>query len=190
MRSVRIWIGVVAFVTAIAPAFAADEIVEAIEEARKSYQAGDMAKAKQSLDLASQLVGQKNAERFAALLPEPLSGWTAAKAETSSVGIAVFGATSASRRYTNTKGGQHVEIRITGDSALVMQFAQLLMNPTVAGVMGKLVKVGNQRALQTAEGSINMVIGDKFLVTIEGSADIDAKLAYANAVDVAKLSKM
>ena len=62
---------------------------------------------------------------------------------------------------------------------MVMQFAQFLINPAIAGAMGKLIRIGDQRALQTNEGSINMVVANKFLVTVEGSADIDAKLAYA-----------
>jgi hypothetical protein len=52
------------------PALAADDVLDAIDQARKAYQSGDLANAKQSLDLASQLIGQKNAEAFAALLPE------------------------------------------------------------------------------------------------------------------------
>lgn len=171
------------------PAIAADDILDAIDSARKAYQAGDMANAKQSLDLASQLIGQKNAESFAALLPAPLSGWKAEKPQTAAVGAAMFGASSASRRYTGP-GGRDVEVRITGDSAMVMQFAQLLMNPAIVGAMGKLIRVGSQRAIQSNEGSVNMVIANKFLITVEGSADIAAKLAYAQAIDVAKLSKM
>ena len=171
------------------PALAADDILDAIEAARKAYQAGDMAGAKQSLDLASQLVGQKNAESFAALLPAALPGWKAEQAETTSVGVTVFGVTSASRRYTGPDG-RDVEVRITGDSTLVVQFAQFLINPAIAGAMGKLIRVGDQQALQTNEGSINMVVSNKFLVTVEGSADAASKLAYAQAVDVAKLSKM
>lgn len=172
-----------------AAAFAADDILDAIEQARKSYQAGDLAAAKQSLDLASQLVGQKNAENFGALLPAPLAGWKAEKVETAAVGTAMFGATSASRRYRGPDG-HDVSVRITGDSAMVMQFAQLFLNPVIAGAMGKLIRVGDQRAIQTHEGSINMVVANKYLVTIEGSADAAAKLAYAQAVDIAKLSKM
>jgi hypothetical protein len=172
-----------------ANAFAADDILDAIEQARKSYQAGELAAAKQSLDLASQLVGQKNAETFASLLPEALPGWKADKAETAAVGVAMFGASSASRRYRGPDG-RDVQVRITGDSAMVMQFAQLFLNPVIAGAMGKLIRVGDQRAIQTSEGSINMVVANKYLVTIEGSADAAAKLAYAQAVDIAKLSKM
>src|SRR5450631_1971149 len=176
-------------IAATVPALAADDILEAIDGDRKAYQTGDMAGAKQSLDLASQLVGQKNAESFAALLPAALPGWKAEKAETTSVGVTVFGVTSASRRYTGP-GDRDVEVRITGDSTLVVQFAQFLINPTIAGAMGKLIRVGDQQALQTNEGSINMVVANKFLVTVDGSAEAASKLAYAQAIDVAKLSKM
>ncbi|HZP78695.1 MAG TPA: hypothetical protein VFB45_21325 [Pseudolabrys sp.] len=171
------------------PAFAADDILDAIEQARKAYAAGDLSGAKQSLDLASQLVGQKNAERFAELLPEPLPGWKAEKAETAAVGAAMFGASSATRTYTDAKGST-VEVAITGDSAVLTQFAPLLNNPMLAGAIGKIVKIGEQRAIQTHEGDINMVIGNKYMVTVHGTANAEAKMAYAQAVNVAKLSKM
>ncbi|HEX3859837.1 MAG TPA: hypothetical protein VHV58_09560 [Pseudolabrys sp.] len=180
-------IAVVVF--AAAPVGAADDIMDAMDQARKAYQSGDMATAKQSLDLASQLIGQKNAEGFAALLPEPLSGWKADKAETAAVGAAMFGASSASRTYTNAKGDT-VEVRITGDSALVTQFAPLLANPAMAGVMGKIIKVGDQRAIQTKTGDVMMVVVNKFVINVDGSGDGDSKLAYAQAVNVSKLSKM
>jgi hypothetical protein len=189
MPMLRILFAAVFLAALVLPALAADDILDAIDAARKAYQAGDMAGAKQSLDLASQLVGQKNAESFAALLPAALPGWKAEKVETTSVGVTVFGVTSASRRYTGP-GDRDIEVRITGDSSLVVQFAQFLINPTIAGAMGKLIRIGDQRALQTSEGSINMVVADKFLVTVEGSADEASKLAYARAVDVGKLSKM
>jgi hypothetical protein len=35
-----------------------------------------------------------------------------------------------------------------------------------------------------------MVVNNKFVVTVHGSADGAAKLAYANAINIAKLSKM
>ena len=57
-------------------------------------------------------------------------------------------------------------------------------------MFGKIISVGSQRALQTPEGTINIVIADKFLVTIEGSANAEAKRAYAQAMDLDKLSNM
>jgi hypothetical protein len=56
--------------------------------------------------------------------------------------------------------------------------------------MGKLIKVGDQRAIQTREGDVHIVVANKFLVTVNGSADAASKLAYAQAVNIAKLSKM
>jgi hypothetical protein len=35
-----------------------------------------------------------------------------------------------------------------------------------------------------------MVVANKFLISVEGSADSASKLAYAQAIDVTKLSKM
>ena len=190
MISVRMLAATAALVFAVLPAAAADEVMEAIDQARKAYQAGDLGEAKQSLDLASQLVGQKNAEGFAALLPNALPGWKAEKAESSAIGAAMFGgASTASRRYTNAKG-DHVEIQITGDSAMIAPMAQMLSNPQFAGAMGKITRVGNQRAIVTNEGDVQMVVANKFMIVVNGSGAAADKLAYAQAVDVAKLSKM
>ncbi len=167
----------------------ADDVTDALDAARKAYQSSDFAAAKQSADLASQLIGQKNAEGFAALLPAPLSGWTAGKAETTSVGNVAFGMSSARRTYTSGDG-KTVQVQISGDSALLTQFATLLNNPQIAGVLGKVIMIGNQRAIQANDGDVHIVINNKFLVSVTGSAAPDAKLAYAKAVDVAKIAKM
>lgn len=106
------------------------------------------------------------------------------------VGAAMFGgASAASRRYSNAKGNS-VEVSITGDSAMLMQFATLLNNPALAGAMGKLVKVNGLRAIQNHDGDVIIVVANKFVVNVTGSADAASKLAYAPAVDTAKLSKM
>jgi hypothetical protein len=173
---------------AAGPAFA-DAVTDAIDQGRKAYSAGDLAKAKEALDLASQLIGQKNAETFGKLLPAALPGWNAADVETTAVGSVGFGISSASRRYENAKG-DHIEVQITGDSALLMQFASVLTNPQIAGAIGKIVMVGSERAFQSRDGDLHMVVGNKYLVAVQGSGSINDKLAYARAVDVAKLSKM
>jgi hypothetical protein len=189
MKALRVLL-TAAVLAAPLSAFAADDILDAIDAARKAYQAGDMATAKQSIDTASQLIAQKNAEAFSALLPAPLSGWKAEKAQATAVGAALLGgASSASRHYSNAKGDT-VEVTITGDSALIMQFGPMLNNPAMAGAMGKLIRVGDQRAIQTNDGDVMMMVANKILVQVQGSADAPAKLSYAQAIDVAKLSKM
>ena len=188
MRSILAAAAVAAFALTIGQC-AADEITDAIDQGRKAYQGGDLASAKQSLDLASQLIGQNNADAFGKLLPAALSGWTAEDVQTAAVGAVGFGATTASRTYRKASG-EHVEVQITGDNAMIMQFATLLSNPQIAGAMGKIVMLGNVRALQSREGDVHMVVANKYLVTVQGSGSANDKLAYARAVDVAQLSKM
>ena len=188
MKFLRVLCGA-AFLGLSSPALA-DDITDAMDAARKSYQSGDMAGAKQSLDLASQLVGQKNAESFVALLPNPLPGWKAEQAQATAIGAAMFGgASAATRSYTNDKG-DNIEVQITGDSAMIMQFGPMINNPAMAGMLGKLIKIGDQRAIQTKEGDVTIVVANKFLVTVNGSGDAASKLAYAQAINVAKLAKM
>jgi hypothetical protein len=182
-------LGAIALVGLLAAPALADDITEAMDQAIKSYKSGDLTNAKQSLDLASQLIGQKNAEAFAALLPNALPGWKAEKPQTTSIGGAGFGASVASRSYQNAKG-DNVEVQITGDSAMVAQIAAFLSNPALAGAMGKLVRVGSQRAIQDSDGNVKMVVANKFMISVDGSADAASKMAYAQAIDIAKLTKL
>jgi hypothetical protein len=181
-------IAAAALIASAAPAFA-DEIGDAIDQARKSYQSGDLSNAKQSLDLASQLVAQKNAERFAALMPAALSGWKAEEAQTSAGGGYGLVGSSASRTYTNAKDEQ-VNLKISGDSALISQYAAIFANPMIAGMAGKVVVIGKERAIQDKNGDLNMIVLNKYLITVDGSAPAAAKLSYAQAVDLAKLAKL
>jgi len=178
-----------AFVAALAGPGRADDILDALDQARKAYQAGDLANAKQSTDLASQLIGQKNAESFVALLPKPLPGWTADDAQATAVGSTAFGASQARRNYSNPNG-ENVDVQITGDSAMIAQLAPIMANPQFAGAMGKIVRVGNQRAIQNPQGDIHVLVANKFLVVVTGSAPAAAKMSYAQAVDFARLSQM
>ncbi|MPZ56423.1 MAG: hypothetical protein GEU91_07970 [Rhizobiales bacterium] len=167
----------------------ADDILEALDQARKAYQAGDLANAKQAADLASQLIGRKNAEGFVTLLPKPLAGWTADEAQATAVGSTAFGASQARRNYTNANG-DNVDVQITGDSAVIAQLAPIMANPQFAGAMGKIVRVGSQRAIQNPQGDIHIIVANKFLVVVSGSAPAAAKMSYAQAIDFAGLSKM
>ena len=71
----------IAFSAVLAGAALADDVTDAIEAGRKSYADGELAKAKEALGLASQLIGQKHAEAYAKLLPAPLVGWKADEVE-------------------------------------------------------------------------------------------------------------
>jgi hypothetical protein len=167
----------------------ADDVADAIEAGRKAYADGELAKAKEALALASQLIGQKHAEAYGKLLPAPLTGWTADEVEITGVGSAAYGASSALRRYEN-KAGDQIEVQISSDSAVIAQFAAMMATREIAGAMGKIVMIGAERALQSVDGDLHMVVGGKFIIAVQGSASVIDKLAYARAIDIAALSKL
>ncbi len=73
---------------------------------------------------------------------------------------------------------------------MISQLAPIMANPQIAGAMGKIVRVGNQRGIQNPQGDIHVLVANKFLVVITGSAPAAAKMSYAQAIDFTRLSQM
>jgi hypothetical protein len=167
----------------------ADEIGDAITAATKAYQAGELSGAKQQLDLASQLISEKVAEALIAALPKPLMGWKAGTPDTTAGGGFGLAVTQASNSYTNAKG-ESVEVTISSDSAFLGQLVAMLSNPQLAALMGKTVTIGSQRAIQTKEGEVQMMVNNRFVIQVNGGGTADDKLNYAKAIDFNVLIKM
>ena len=178
----------VAFSAVLAGAALADDVSDALEAGRKAYADGELAKAKEALGLASQLIGQKHAEAYAKLLPAPLVGWKADEVEITAGG-AGYGASSALRRYEDRAGDQ-VEVQISSDSAVIAQLAAMMATREVAGAMGKIVMIGTTRALQSMDGDLHIAVGSQFIIAVQGNASVNDKLAYARAIDLTALSKL
>ena len=163
----------------------ADDVTDAIEEALAAYQEGDNAYAKESLDFASQLIGQMNTDSLAALLPEPMEGWTAGEASTETMGAALFGGGSnASRDYS--RGDDDISIQYTANSPIVAQMAAMFSAAGMAGG-GKLIRLGRQKAMVDEDGGIQFVVNNNVMVQIDGNASAEDKMAYAKAIDIRKL---
>lgn len=170
-----------------APAVRADEIGDAIAEAGKSYAAGDVAGARASLGEAMQLLSQRAATQLGAALPAALPGWRAEDVETSTAAAAMLGGgAQASRRYIGP-GDKSVTIQVMADNPIVAQLGMIFANPAMAGAMGKLIRIGSQRAIQNTDNEIQMLVENRIIVTVSGDAPIEAKLAFARAIDLAKL---
>lgn len=167
---------------------AADEITELLQEAIEAYEDGDFNRVKENLSFTTQLLNEKSADALAAALPEPLSGWTAEDADTSSSSTAgiLGGGIQTSRTYS--KGDRHVKIEIMGESPILSQMMMMMSNPVLAGSMGKMVRIGKQRGFQSKDGDkITMVIDNRLMISIEGESSLDDKMAYAEAIDFAAL---
>jgi hypothetical protein len=172
---------------ATAPA-RADDIAAAMTEAQRAYQANQFQAAQTALQEALQLLSQRAAAGLAAALPDALPGWTAEEATSNAAGVAgLFGGSSASRTYRNAQG-QSVEIQVMSDNPMIAQLGPILANPMLAGAMGRLVRIGEQRAIQGTDGNVQMLVDNRILVQVQGDAPAEAKLAYARAINVARLS--
>ncbi len=172
------------------PALAADDALDAIDQARKAYQSGDLANAKQSLDLASRLIGQKNAEAFAALLPN-----AARRLE----GRGRADDRSRLDRVRRLDGDPHLHAtpRVRTSrcrSPAIPRWSRSSRRcwPTRRSPARWARSCGSATCAQsrTAQGDVQHGGRQQVPGGRHGSAPADAKLAYAQAVDVVKLAKM
>jgi len=174
----------------------ADDVTDAINESLQSYQAGKYSEAMNSLNYASQLIGQKKGGDLQSVLPQPLAGWEAEEATSQAMGAAMLGGgVTTERRYT--KGSGSVRIQIVADSPLIQSMMMLFTNPMMAGADGgKLEKISGEKAIvkynaQQKDGNINIVVANRFLITVEGNdASIEDLKAYAGKIDFKKLAAM
>jgi len=186
-------VAVLAFsLASLSQALRADDVIDSVDEAMQAYKAGDYATAAASLDVAAQLIRQKRAETFTALLPAAPSGWTAEDSTSSAAGAAMLGgAVSAERQYN--RGDSSVTVKLLTDSPMLAGVMMFMNNPVLmSSESGKLERIKGQKALfkhQDDSGEINIVVGGAMLVTIEGHGVTAAELkSFAEAIDFAKLA--
>lgn len=184
MRSVVVGAALAVGLAFSAPAVA-DDVRDSIQEALTAYESNDLAAAKQALDYASELISQKNAEDLGTVLPEPIAGWTADDLETSDAAVGLFGGTRVARNYN--KGDATVGVQVLTDSPLLSTWMPMLANPKIAAAVGKLTKVAKYRAMQTKDGQLIVVIANRHLIIVDGSASSEDKAIYAEAIDFNKL---
>jgi len=172
--------------TGLASIAAADEIEDAIAAGLEAYRAGDIAGAKEELDYAATLLGQKKAAGLTAFLPPALDGWTRSDGDASAAGAALFGGgLNASADYT--RGADMVEIQIMADSPMVAGMGAMLGNPAMMATQGEVRRVGRQRYVVTADGGVMALVGGRALVQLSGSAAREDKIAYFEAIDFSGL---
>jgi hypothetical protein len=183
------------FLTVAGLAFA-DDVTDAIDEALQNYKDGKYSEAMGSLNYASQLIGQKKGGDLQSFLPRPLDGWTADDSTSQASGAAMFGGgVTAERRYSKESGS--VSVRIVTDSPMLQSIIMMFGNPAIAASDGgKMEKISGQKAIvkysnSQKNGTITIVVANRFLVTIEGhDASMDDIKAYAKNIDYKKLAEV
>lgn len=184
------------FMSIISSPVLADDVTDSINEALKHYNNGEFADAVQGLDYASQLIRQKKGGQLEAFLPQPIPGWTAKAAKSQSTGSAMFGGgVTAERSYA--KGKSRVEVKIMTDSPMMQAIMMMFSNPMMAtSDGGKLEKINGEKAIvkyneERRDGNINVVVANRFLITVEGNHVAREDLIdFARGIDFKKLSSL
>jgi hypothetical protein len=173
----------------------ADDITDSINEALAYYQKGEYTEAASTLNYAVQLIQQKKGGSLESILPKPLAGWTAEDATSQSAGAGMFGAVTANRRYR--KEASSVTVDIITDSPMIQGVMMMFSNPAFAVADGgKLEKIAGQKAIvkykpSQKQGTIQIMVANRFLISIEGRAVAQADLKkYAQAIDYKNLATL
>ncbi len=175
---------------------AEDDVVDSINEGMEFYKDGNYTEAASSLNYAAQLIQQKKGEALSALLPDALNGWTAGELQAQDAGAAMFGGgITAGREYT--KDNSYASIEIVTDSPLLQSVMMMFSNPMFATADGgKMVRIGKQKAVvrysaEDQSGELQMVVANRFLVTVEGDGiSNDELVGFAKAIDTKKMADM
>ncbi len=174
----------------------ADDVVETLQEAIKSYENAEYSLAVEDINYALQLIQQKKGQGLESYLPEPLTGWNAKKAKSQTAGAGMMGGgIMTSRKYT--KGSSKVEIEIITDSPMMQGMMGIFTNPMFATADGgKLERINREKAIvkydeDKEKGEISLAIGKRFFIKVEGhKVTLDELKAYAKSIDFRKLKKL
>jgi hypothetical protein len=159
---------------AAAPALA-DDVTDQINEAQKAYAAKDLATAAAALGAAQDLIRQQSADAWKTVLPEPLPGWTAEEATSTSAAAALLGGgTNVSRAYH--KAGDSVTVDLITDSPVMQGLGRLMSSGLVTGPENKLLILAGRKVTYTkSDNSYSTMAADKVLVQVKGSSGVDEK---------------
>ena len=170
-----------------------DPVILTIEKAIEEYKNQDFTNAANNLDYASQLIRQKKGEALGKLLPEPMDGWTAGEVKSQVTAASLFGGgLTAERRYM--KENASVKIAIITDSPLLQSMIMMFSNPMFASSMGQFELINGHKGIvnyQNNKGDINIVVNNRFLVTVNGSSvSREELLDYAKAIDLKAIATL
>lgn len=175
---------------AVALPAAADDFTEALDAAREAYEAGDVGAATEELDYATSLLGSMKAEALAKFLPPPPAGWTrdpsgGEEDQGAAAAMAMFGGgTTAMATYR--KDGADLTITLVADSPMVTGLGAMLGGLANVGGGGKPIRI--QRTQFAVNGEeLQGVVDEKVMVSVGGSASIEDKTAFLEAMDLRAL---
>ncbi|TVQ58454.1 MAG: hypothetical protein EA355_01900 [Rhodobacteraceae bacterium] len=167
----------------------ADEVEAALEAALEAWRAGDARLAADELDYASTLMSQAKVAGLGGFLPAAFDGWTREDETSQAAGVPFFGGGGvANATYRREGGGETVSIEVTADSPMIAAMAAMFANPTMMAMQGEVRRAGRQRYVVSSDGDLTAMVDNRIMVQASGSASIEDKIAYFEAIDFAGLA--
>ncbi len=164
-----------------------DPVIQTIEKALQEYKDQNFSNAATDLDYASQLIRQKKGEALTAFLPEALEGWTAREGTSQATTSSLFGGGLTAER-TYTKDDAKINITILTDSPLLQPMIMIFSNPIFAASAGQFELINGHKGIikyQNTGGDINIVVNNRFLVTVKGTrVSREDLIAYAKNINL------
>lgn len=173
----------------------ADEIEDQIAQGLNAYHDKDYKNAIDDLNYAIAQIQELQNASNAALLPEPLAGWTASDVENASAGMAMLGGgTTMSRTYQ--RDGESVEITVTAGSpmmtaALAMMSNPMLLanDPSMKPYRYKRIK-GMQKTLNNRV-EVTLALAGQIMLQLNaaGTQDDSSIKQYLDAMDMERMQQ-
>ncbi len=187
-----------AAVLTVSRAVIADDVTDQIKHAQKSYEAGDLRAAVETLNFSIAKIQELLTARLLTLLPEPLPGWKADVGESQSGGMAaMITGTTLSRRYFREDGAE-VTLNLMADSPMMPMLTMALSMPFVMQSkqdMKTYALKGNRGMIEHAASSddyeITVMVGNRLVIQGHGHRLPDAKALeqYLEALDLDAIQK-
>ncbi len=199
-RSVAALLGL-ATLLALNPGTApADEVTDQLEEAKRLYEAGDIAGALSELEFATQAIRGRVGEAMLAAFPAAPRGWQIAEdGGGKAAAVPFLGGSTVERSYVQEGGQGRMSAQIVSGGGFLQGLAQMMSNPQLLAAQpnAKRVRIGREAGVltfDTAQRSGQLVIdlGGKASVMIEGSdlAGPEPLLELAKGFDLKKVKEL
>lgn len=162
----------------------ADDVTDALTNALKAYEDGDVKYALEELEYAKQLMAAMKTEALVEFLPDAPQGWTREINTEMNTGLAMMGGgTGAEAEYTKS-GKDSFTITIMADNPMVGAMAGILGNAAAIGA--KIERVGRQKFMAQNE-ELTGLIDSRILVKATGS-ETELMLETLKTMDFKALS--
>ncbi len=170
-----------------------DPVIQTIEKALDEYKKQNYSSAATNLDYASQLIRQKKGEALSAFLPEALEGWTANESKSQVTAASLFGGgLTAERDYSREDA--KINIAIITDSPLLQPMIMMFSNPIFAASAGRFELINGYKGIikhQNNNGDVNIVVNNRFLVTVKGrNVSEETLVDYAKHIDLKGVAEL